>query len=103
MSLFGGLVGVNPYGKSGGGHDSSGRRNLKKQLRPIRAMLHCYFCGGRVISIGPSKKAAAYRCEAEGVRWEASENLVIYSRYEGPPRQRRDPDTGKYLSAGASV
>ena len=45
-----------------------------------RTTMFCYFCGGRVVSIGPSKKAVIYRCEAEGIRWDASENLVIYGR-----------------------
>lgn len=74
-------------------------------MKPIRAMLHCYFCGGRVVSIGPSKKAVVYRCEAEGVRWEASENLTIYSRYESLLEERtaRDPITGKFLPAEATT
>lgn len=51
-------------------------RKRKKQLHRIRSMLHCYFCGGRVISTKPD----TYYCEAEGVTWDMVENLVIYGR-----------------------
>ncbi len=75
-------------------------------LRPIRAMLHCWFCGGRVVSLGPGRKVTAYRCEAEGVRWDASENLVIYGRSEGEVltqvRTQRDPVSGKFICMEAT-
>ncbi len=64
-------------------------RKRKKQLRPIHAMLACWFCGGRVVPLagetvaGRGRNITAYRCEAEGVRWDASENLVIYEPFEG--------------------
>ncbi len=59
-----------------------------KQLRRIRSMLHCWFCGGRVVALSGETKAGrgrqitGYRCEAEGVRWDAGENLVIYTPSE---------------------
>ncbi len=68
-------------------------------LRPVRAMLHCWFCGGRVVSLTSQE----YRCEAEGVRWDMTENLVLYERMEGSiltqVRTQRDPETGKFLSS----
>lgn len=71
-----------------------------KQLRRIRQMLHCWFCGGRVIPT----KMGTYRCEAEGVTWDMVENLVLYSRAEGEEltqvRTQRDPDSGKFISTG---
>ncbi len=70
---------------------------MKKQLRPIRAMLHCWFCGGRVVSLTSEE----YRCEAEGVRWDMTENLVIYEREPWSPRQLRDPETGKFIQVEA--
>ncbi len=68
--------------------------NLFKSNRGLRPMLHCYFCGGRVI---PTKQLT-HRCEAEGVSWEVTENLTVYRRYEGPLEERtpRDPRTGKF-------
>ncbi len=68
-------------------------------LLPVRAMMHCWFCGGRVVSLTSQE----YRCEAEGVRWEMSENLVIYARDENPPQTRQDPITGKFLAREAST
>lgn len=68
-----------------------------KQLRPTRAMLHCWFCGGRVVPVGAGRKVLAYRCEAEEVRWEASENLAIYARDPRPPKIRHDPSTGRFV------
>ncbi len=50
-----------------------------KQLRPIRTMLHCWFCGGRVLPT----KMGTYRCQAEGVTWDMAENLILYSRSNG--------------------
>lgn len=70
---------------------------MKKPLRPIRAMLHCWFCGGRVVSIGSGRKVAGFRCVPEGVRWDATENLVIHSRSPEPVRLR-DTETGQWLS-----
>ncbi len=64
-------------------------------MKPIRAMLHCYFCGGRVV---PTKQLT-HRCEAEGVTWEVTENLTIYTRstIEAIHRTERDPETGKFV------
>ncbi len=48
-------------------------------------MMNCYFCGGRVIAMagetiaGRGRNITGYRCEAEGVRWDEGENLVIYT------------------------
>ncbi len=48
-------------------------------------MMNCYFCGGRVVGLagetvaGRGKNITGYRCEAEGVRWDEGESLVIYS------------------------
>ena len=56
-------------------------------------MLHCWFCGGRVVSLTSEE----YRCEAEGVRWDMAENLVTYTR-PSRPGPRRDAETGRYLS-----
>ena len=84
---------MNPYGKSERQGDSSALRNSKANPRSLRPMLHCWFCGGRVVLL----KTHAYRCEAEGVRWDGQENLVLYERPPGPFRLR-DTDTGRYLS-----
>ncbi len=65
-------------------------RKRKRQLRPIRPMLHCWFCGGRVIALsgetvaGRGRQVTSFRCEAEGVRWDRTENLVIYSPRRTP-------------------
>ncbi len=49
-----------------------------------RQIYYCYFCGGRVVAVGaPKKKVLFFRCEAEGVRWEASENLVLHGGTKG--------------------
>ncbi len=72
MSDFGRLAGVKPYGKP----DGEGFHASLWKSRSLRPMLHCYFCGGRVVSLGTGRQPIAYRCEAEGVRWEASENLT---------------------------
>ncbi len=77
-----------------------------RQLRRIRSMLHCWFCGGRVVALsgetraGRGKAITAYRCEAEGVTWDMTENLVIYGPRE--LERRQDPKTGKYVSPGPS-
>ncbi len=76
-----------------------------RQLRPIRPMLHCWFCGGRVIALsgeavaGRGKTITSFRCVAEGVRWDASTNLVLYDHNGGRNRMGRDPVTGKYSKA----
>ena len=62
-------------------------------------MLHCWFCGGRVVSLTTDE----YRCEAEGIRWDMVENLVIRSRDLRPIRTPRDEETGKFVSMGAEV
>ncbi len=66
-----------------------------RQLRPVRAMLSCYFCGGRVI---PTKQLT-HRCEAEGVTWAVTANLTIYRHGRDPRRvgQLRDGETGKFV------
>ena len=69
---------------------------FKANPRSLRPMLHCWFCGGRVVSLTSEE----YRCEAEGVRWDMAENLVICSRFEGP-LPLRDPETGKYARVEA--
>ncbi len=73
--------------------------NGMKQLHPVRAMLHCYFCGGRVVSTTGEE----YRCETEGIRWDRVENLVTYSRARGEDlvqvRTQRDPESGKFVSS----
>ncbi len=70
-----------------------------KQLRPVRSMLRCYFCGGRVEAVGSGRTVIGYRCAAEGVRWDDTENLVLYARDHDPPRVTRDSDSGKFVSA----
>ncbi len=76
MSHFRGSPGVKSDGKRRRqGKDTMGR-NRKKQLHRIRSMLHCYFCGGRVVST----KLDTYYCEAEGISWDMVESLVIYGR-----------------------
>lgn len=68
-------------------------------------MQNCYFCGGRVIALsgetvaGRGRNITAFRCMAEGVRWEAGESLVLYDHNGGRARMNRDPETGKYLKA----
>ena len=57
--------------------DSATKRRLSNP-RSLRPMLHCWFCGGRVVSLTSDE----YRCEAEGVRWDMTENLVLYERPE---------------------
>ncbi len=55
-------------------------------------MKNCYFCGGRVVGLagetvaGRGRAITAYRCKAEGVRWDATENLAIYTPSERLPR-----------------
>ncbi len=70
-----------------------------KHPRPIRQMLRCYFCGGRVVPT----KTGTYRCKAEGVTWDMKEDLVIYSRPDGEVltqlRTPRDPMSGKFIRA----
>ncbi len=83
----------------------------KRHLRPIRAMLTCYFCGGKVVSLsgeavrGRGREITAYRCEAEGVRWDVGETLTIYGRSVGEEltqvRTQQDPESGKFVSASA--
>ncbi len=74
-----------------------------KQLRPIRTMLLCWFCGGRVVPT----KTGTYRCKAEGVTWDMKEDLVIYSRPEGEVltqvRTPRDSVTGEFIRVGAGA
>ncbi len=70
-------------------------------------MMNCYFCGGRVIGMagetvaGRGRNVTGYRCEAEGVWWDVTENLTIYT-----PSERGRPRSGVYLGAheiGVSV
>ncbi len=56
-------------------------------------MLHCWFCGGRVVSLATEE----YRCEAEGIRWDMTENLVIYSHNPSGPA----PGIGRIREASA--
>lgn len=82
-----------------------------KQLRPIRTMMYCWFCGGRVVALsgdavaGRGRNITGYRCEAEGVRWDATDNLVLYSRRAGEEltqvRTLKDPMTGKFIASDA--
>ncbi len=62
-----------------------------------RIRLYCYFCGGREIALagetvaGRGKQITSYRCEAEGVRWDMVEGLVIYGRDVIPRERGRSP------------
>ncbi len=68
----------------------------------MRPMLYCYFCGGRVVALHgevaatKGQNVTGFRCQAEGVRWDASEGLTIYTPYRGPV-PGRDRETGKVL------
>ncbi len=50
--------------------------------------MNCYFCGGRVSGLagetvaGRGRNVTSYRCETEGVRWDATESLTIYTPSE---------------------
>ncbi len=74
--------------------------NLFKSIRVLRPMLRCAICGGRVISIGSGRMLAGYRCEAEGIRWEITENLVIRTPDpEAFPRNRlHDRENGRFVA-----
>ena len=71
---------------------------MKADPRSLRPMLHCWFCGGRVVSLTSQE----YRCEAEGVRWDHSENLILYERLPGHVRPR-DEKTGLFLPVEAEA
>lgn len=84
------------------------RSTPKRHPRSLSPMLACYFCGGRVLPLGGEvvrgrgRQIAAYRCEAEGVRWDVGENLTIYTHSpSAAPRVPRDPESGKFVSKEA--
>lgn len=69
-------------------------------IHPIRSVLRCYFCGGRVVTTS----LMTYRCEVEGVSWDMSEDLVLYKHGNGkgfPDWRARDPASGKFISVEA--
>ncbi len=65
--------------------------------------LSCWFCGGKVEAIGPHVRAVRYRCEEEGVTWEATDNLTVYHHTRSRWRRKRDPDSGKFVPSEAST
>ena len=64
--------------------------NPFKSNRVLRPMLRCAICGGPVVTLGQGRSFIGYRCEAEGVRWDATENLVI---------RTPDKETGRFVPA----
>ncbi len=96
MSAIAVFPGPNPYGKVRG----EGFHTSLRKSRSLRPMLHCLFCGGRVVSIGSGRDVISYRCEAEGIRWDASENLTVYTRDPAAsPRLRvYDKETGRFVA-----
>ncbi len=76
-------------------------RNPFKAHRVLRPVLRCAICGGRVVTLGSGRNVIGYRCEAEGVRWDASENLVIRTPDPGASPRLPWPDkaTGRFVPA----
>ncbi len=75
-------------------------RNPFKADRVLRPVLRCAICGGRVVTLGSGRNVIGYRCEAEGVRWDASENLTYTRDPAASPRLRvHDKETGRFVPA----
>ncbi len=77
------------------------RDHFKTNPCNLHPVLRCVICGGQVVTLGSGRNFIGYRCEAEGVRWDATENLVIRTPDPGasPRLGLHDKETGRFVPA----